>query len=74
MLFFRSKKAIFVYRTNVAFLSDAFLSERDAHLVRDAGFARDARPWRMSRTHRITYHSEAASLVTVSANGFYVTF
>jgi len=45
-------------------LSDAFLAERDAHFVRDAGFARDARLRRVNRTHRITYHSEAASLIT----------
>lgn len=45
-------------------MSDAFLSERDAHYVRDAGFARDARLRRVGRTHRITYHSAAASLIT----------
>ena len=38
--------------------------ERDAHYVRDAGFARDARLRRVIRTHRITYHSAAASLIT----------
>ncbi|MBQ4565602.1 MAG: hypothetical protein IJA48_04570, partial [Oscillospiraceae bacterium] len=46
-------------------MSDAFLSERDAHCVRDAGFARDARLRRVGRTHRITYHSAAASLITL---------
>jgi len=45
-------------------LGDAFLAERDAHCVRDAGFARDARLRRVGRTHRITYHSVAASLIT----------
>ena len=45
-------------------MSDAFLAERDAHYVRDADFARDARLRRVVRTHRITYHSEAASLIT----------
>ena len=45
-------------------MSDAFLAERDAHCVRDAGFARDARLRRVNGTHRITYHSEAASLIT----------
>ena len=45
-------------------MSDAFLAERDVHCVRDAGFARDARLRRMNGTHRITYHSEAASLIT----------
>ena len=38
-----TKKAPFIYRIKGAFLSDAFLGERDAHFVRDAGFARDAR-------------------------------
>ena len=46
------------------FLSDAFLSERDAHCVRDAGFACGARLRRVCGTHRITYHSNAASLIT----------
>ena len=45
-------------------MRDAFLTERDAHCVRDAGFARDARLRRVNITHRITYHSEAASLIT----------
>jgi len=45
-------------------LSDAFLAKRDAHFVRDAGFARDARLRRVSGTHRITYHSAAASLIS----------
>ena len=39
-------------------MSDAFLAERDA------GFARDARLRRVNGTHRITYHSEATSLIT----------
>ena len=47
-------------------MSDAFLSERDAHFVRDVTFGSDARLRRVSRTHRITYHSEAASLITKS--------
>ena len=51
-----NKNATFVYQTNVAFLSDAFLAERDAHLVRDAGFTRGARLRRVRRTLRITYH------------------
>ena len=63
MLFFRSKKSLLSYDKR-DFLSDAFLSERDAHCVRDAGFARDARLRRMKGTHRITYHSAAASLIT----------
>ena len=46
---------------------DAFLTERDAHFVRDAGFARDARLGACG-THRITYHSEAASLITYLQN------
>ena len=45
-------------------MSDAFLAERDVHFVRDAGFARDARLRRVRGTHRITYHSAAASLIT----------
>ncbi len=31
-------------------------------------FARDARLWRVCGTHRITYHSEAASLITYLQN------
>ena len=31
-----NKKVQFVYLTNWTFVSDAFLSERDAHFVRDA--------------------------------------
>ena len=46
-----NKKASFVNRTKEAFLSDAFLTERDAHFVRDAGFARDARLRRVCGTH-----------------------
>ena len=45
-------------------MSDAFLAERDAHCVRDADFARDARLRRVNGTHRITYHSEATSFIT----------
>ena len=45
-------------------MSDAFLAEHDAHCVRDAGSTRDARLRRVSGTHRITYHSAAASLIT----------
>ena len=45
-------------------MRDAFLAERDAHCVRDADFARDARLRRVNGTHRITYHSEATSLIT----------
>ena len=59
-----SKKVSFVYRTKEAFLSDAFLEEHDAHSVCDAGFACDARLRRVVRTHLITYHSTAASLIT----------
>ena len=44
--------------------SDAFLSERDAHCVRDASYGCDARLQRMSGTHRITYHSATTSLFT----------
>ena len=47
-------------------MSDAFLAERGAHYVRDADYVCDARLRRVSRTHRITYHSEAASLITKS--------
>ena len=49
-------------------MRDAFLTERDAHCVRDAGFTRDARLRRVGGTHRITYHSEAASLITYLQN------
>ena len=67
-----NKKVAFVYLTKAAFLSDAFLAERDAHFVRDAGFACDARLRRVSGTHRITYHSNAALLVTyLQTNTFY---
>ena len=59
-----NKKVPFVYQTKGTFLRDAFLAERDAHYVRDAGFARDARLRRVGRTHRITDHSAAASLIT----------
>ena len=50
-----SKKSLLSYDKR-DFLSDAFLSERGAHCVRDAGFACDARLRRVRRTHRITYH------------------
>ena len=46
-----------------AFLRDAFLADREAHCVRDADFVRDVRLRRVSGTHRITYHSAAASLI-----------
>ena len=59
------QKVPFVYQTRGTFLSDAFLAERDAHCVRDADFARDARLRRVNGTHRITYHSEAVSLITI---------
>ena len=36
--------------------------------MRDAVFTRDARLRRVSGTHRITYHSEAASLITYLQN------
>ena len=49
-------------------MRDAFLTERDAHCVRDAGFARDARLRRVCGTHRTTYHSEAAILITYLQN------
>ena len=49
-------------------MRDAFLTERDAHFVRDAGFARDARLRRVCGPHRITYHSKAASLITCLQN------
>ena len=63
------QKVPFVYQTRGTFLSDAFLAERDAHCVRDAGLACDARLRRVSGTHRITYHSAAASLITYLQNG-----
>ena len=59
-----NKKVPFVYQTKGTFLRDAFLTECDAHYVRDAGFARDARLRRAGRTHHITDHSAAASLIT----------
>ena len=59
-----NKKVSFVYQTKETFLSDAFLAERGAHYVRDADYVCDARLRRVSRTHRITYHSVAASLIT----------
>ena len=59
-----NKKVSFVYQTKETFLSDAFLTERDAHFARDADFVCDARLRRVSGTHRITYHSKATSLIT----------
>ena len=59
-----NKKVSFVYLTKETFLSDAFLAEHDAHFVRDTGFACDARLRRVGTTHRITYHSATASLIT----------
>ena len=56
-----NKKVAFVYLTKAAFLSDAFLAERDAHLVRDADVACDARLRRVSGTHRITASKASAS-------------
>ena len=56
-----NKKVAFVYLTKAAFLSDAFLAERDAHFVRDADFARYARLRRVSGTHRITASKASAS-------------
>ena len=52
------------------FLRNAFLAERDVHFVGDVGFASDARLRRVGRTQFITYHSEAASLIT-SLKWFY---
>ena len=49
-------------------MRDAFLTEHDAHYVRDADFVRDARLRRVRRTHYITYHSEAASHITYLQN------
>ena len=72
MLLFRNKKSLFCLPTKGAFLSDAFLSERDAHFVRDAGFACDASLRRVSRTHRITYHSKATSLITCISRQRYI--
>ena len=61
---FATKNALLSTKTKVHFLRDAFLAERDAHYVRDADYVCDARLRRVSRTHRITYHSVAASLIT----------
>ena len=49
-------------------MRDAFLTERDAHCVRDADYVCDARLRRVSGTHCITYHSEAASLIIYLQN------
>ena len=38
------------------------------HFVRDADCVCDARLRRVRRTHRITYHSEAATLITYLQN------
>ena len=45
-------------------MSDAFLAEHDVHFVRDADFVSDVRRPRVIGTHRITYHSVAASPIT----------
>ena len=58
-----NKKASFVYLTKEAFLSDAFLAERDAHCVRDAaspvmhafGACKNA-SHHLSQRSGITYH------------------
>ena len=63
-----NKETWVVYLTNQVSLRDAFLTERDAHCVRDAGFARDARRHARERTHRITYHGVASSLITYLQN------
>ena len=64
-----NKKTTFVYQTNVVFLSDAFLAERDAHFVRDVDLRSVMHAvTRVGGTHRITYHSEAASLITYLQN------
>ena len=60
----RTTKSLFCLLDKRGFLRDAFLAERDARCVRDADFVCDARLRRVSGTHRITYHSEAASLIT----------
>ena len=65
------KKVSFVYQTKETFLRDAFLAERDAHCVRDADFVCDARLRRVCGTHRITYHSAAASLITYLQRGLF---
>ena len=49
-------------------MRDAFLAECDAHCVRDADDLCDARLRRVGGTHRITYHSEAATLITYLQN------
>ena len=64
-----NKKVSFVCQTKETFLRDAFLAERDAHGVRDADFVCDARLRRVCGTHRITYHSAAASLITYLQSG-----
>ena len=66
-----NKKVSFVYQTKETFLHDAFLAERDAHCVRDADFVYDARLRRVCGTHRITYHSAAASLITYLQRGLF---
>ena len=66
--FFATKKPNLSTGQIRLFLSDAFLSERDAHCVRDPGFACGARLRRVCGTHRITYHSEAATLITYLQN------
>ena len=59
-----NKETRFVYLTNLVSLRDAFLAEHDVHYVCDADFVCDARLRRVKGTHRITYHSVAASLIT----------
>ena len=56
-----NKKVSFVYRTKETFLRDAFLSEHDAHFVRDAGFARDAR---LQRVRNASHHLSLRSGIT----------
>ena len=58
-----TQRSPFCLPTKGAFLSDAFLSERDAHFVRDAGFARDAHLQCVNSTHRITYHLHIAQAI-----------
>ena len=52
----------------VTFLSDAFLAERDVHCVRDVDIWSVMHAFGACGTHRITYHSAAASLITCLQN------